>query len=702
MKNSRKIHISIGVFSVGCVLVFFLIYFGRLFQWQIIEGAEFRTISDENASYYIKIEAARGEIFDSNGNLLAGNNTVYSVVMNAITMDDNRNPAIAACLHYLQEDGVEWVDKLPITINGAGQYEFLANRSGEISYLKGTGFLNTQDYATAEECMTLLTERYGVDEYSQFDARNIISVRYNMTKTHFSLSEPYTIAEDVPLDTLLKISEHSDEMHGIEIVVNTKRTYEGVGDIAPHIVGTIGSINAEQYNYYDELGKTYSSSNVTGYSYSDTIGQSGIEDAFEETLRGDNGRISVELDTLGKIVKQEISDSPVAGDSVYLTLDSNLQRVANASLAENVKNCAYEFEDCKAGGVVVLDVETFGVLAASTYPSFDLERYSNDDDYYYNLLEDKGTPLFNRAFDGAFAPGSVFKPLVAIAALEEKVITDKFEYYCQGFYDYWEDYQPSCYDSLAHGTMDVYTGIMNSCNVFFFDVSRQLGIGKMNVYAKAFALGEKTGVEVGETRGIMANPQEYVENHGEDWVDGLTVQAGIGQSDSMFSPLQLAAYTATIANNGVRLKTHLYSKTVEYDGSRVLAEYEPEVVCDTEISKKTLDTVKRGMQLVAQSGTAYDTFAFYDIPIGCKTGTAENPGHTDNTVFIAYAPYDKPEIAVAVVLEYGKNGEYSRAVAKDIFDYYFFGEDNTTPVEQSTEEEKVEEFKRGDDIPMIG
>lgn len=714
MKNSIKItRTLVCLFFVALV---FFIYCLRLLQWQVLDGSKYSEEAKSNSNYNISLQAARGQIYDSEGNVLVGNKTVYNVVMNAITMADNRNEAIAKVLEYLQADGVEWVDKLPIKINGAGQYEFATNRDSEISYLKSSDMLNTQDYATADECMTLLISKYDLEDYSQTDARNIASVRYYMTKTRFSRSTPYVIATDVPMATVQKISENSREMPGIEIQVGTSRYYSD-GTLAPHLLGTLGSITSEQYSAYDEEGKTYSSDNVSGYTLSDTVGQSGIESAFEETLRGQNGVKTVEVDSNDNVTGKSVTTQPTAGNSVYTTIDSKLQKVANESLAENVKNANAETGDCTAGGVVVLDVKTFGVLAASTYPTFDLTQYTTDDDYYYDLMKDESLPLFNRAFDGAFTPGSVFKPLVAIAALEEKTITTGFTYYCPGYYDYYQDGNPpTCYNSTAHGTVDVYSALANSCNVFFFEVSRLLGIGTMNVYANAFGLGVKTGIEVGETSGIMSNPQEYVENHGTGWVDGLTIQSGIGQSDSMFSPLQLATYTATIANNGVRLKTHLYSKTVDYDGNRVLDEYEPQVVNDTEISKKTLKTVQEGMRDVATYGTAAGAFADYGIAIACKTGTAENPGHNDNTVFIAYAPYDNPEIAVAVVLEYGKNGDYSKAVAKDIFNAYFYGTDEEneensetsesssetsgeTSSETSEETSKVESAKRGDDIP---
>lgn len=663
--------------SLVCLLLvaaIFVVYEARLAQWQLVDGSKYSKISDESTSFYVKLDAARGEILDKDGNTLSGNKTCYNIVMNAMTMDSDRNPAILEAIKYLNADGISWTDKLPIRINEAGEYEFIENRDKDIEALKSADMLNMQEYATASECMTALISRYNCEGYSAEDARNIISVRYNMTRVQFSRSEPYTIATDVPMETIEKISEHSLEMKGIEVRVSAERDYSD-GTIAPHILGSIGSISQEQYDSYSAAGNTYSSSNVSGYSYTDLVGQSGIESAFESTLRGINGKESVTTDSNGDVVSTQVTETPVAGNSVYLTIDKKLQQVANESLKKNVELAHKGAEDCNAGAVVVLDVETFGVLAAATYPTYDLGLYSTDDKYYYNLLEDETKPLFNRAFDGIFTPGSVFKPLVAMAALEEGVIDTSFTVDCPGYYDYYKDGNPiTCYNSIAHGIMNVSSAIKQSCNVFFLDVGRQLTINKMNIYADAFSLGKKTGIEISEASGIMSNPTEYLANHGTSWVDGLTTQAAIGQADSMFSPLQLATYCATIANDGVRLKTHLYSKTTDYDGGHTISEYEPVVECNTEISEETLNVVQEAMKSVCEEGgTAYGTFGDYGIAIAAKTGTAENPAHSDNTTFIAYAPYDNPKIAVAVVLEYGKNGTYSRAVAKDIFDQYFYG-----------------------------
>ena len=670
MQNLKK-YGRIGV-CVLLVLVVFVIFELRLLEWQVFRHQEYSEDAATTGSLFVKLEATRGEILDKDGNVLAGNKTVYNVVMNALTMEKDRNPAILSALKLFKERDIEWIDRLPIEINEKGEYVFKENRDSEIKYLKSSAFLNIEEDATAAECMELLTERYRVSSYEKQDARDIISVRYNMTKTQFSLSEPYVMATGIDIESAQVISELFSQMKGVEIRVSSERYYEK-GELAPHIVGSMGLISAEQYENIKAEGNIYSGDNVSGYAYNDYIGQSGIEKYFENELRGENGKEVINLDSNGSIISTEIEKEMQSGNTVYLTLDSKLQNIANESLSRNVQAASLEHEDCVAGAVVVLDVETFGVLAASSYPGYDIGLYQNDADYYYSLIEDETRPLFNRAFDGMFTPGSVFKPLVAVAALNEEIINNTSTVECTGVYDFYNEESPSTCLGV-HENLDVYGALKKSCNVFFYDVGRRLTIDTIGVYADLFGLGSKTGIEISETSGIMSGKEEYYINHGTSWVDGLTIQASIGQCDSMFSPLQLATYCATIANDGVRLRTHLLDKVTDYSGRNVIRQYEPEVMAKVEVDHNAFDIVQYSMSTVADvGGTAYSVFGDYPIKIAAKTGTAEVPQHTDNTVFIAYAPYDDPQIAVAVVIEYGKDGLYSQSVAKDIFDMYFFG-----------------------------
>ena len=690
MRNEKHRSVRRYVACVALVLVIALVFELRLAQWQLLQGGEYEALSAAAGSSTVKMEATRGEILDRNGDVLAGNRTVYNVVVSSVGLDDEElNEVLAAAITLLESRGEEWVDKLPIQRSADGEYAFKENRENDIAYMKGPYMLNMQSYATAQDCMEYMTELYECEAIEDETLRmKVISVRYYMHKVGFSRSTPYTLAEDVDETAVATISEAAASLPGISIEVGTERYY-GDGTTAPHIVGEIYSITQEQYDALSDEEK-YSSSNVAGYAYTDKLGQSGIEGAFEEELRGENGKKQVYTDGTGQVTYTEVTQTPVAGNTVYLTLDSNLQRVANASLAQNVQAAQANGlqlqqaavargdsittgfgEDCTTGAVVVLSVKDFSVLAAATYPNYDLNLYTNDADYLQALYQDETNPMFNRAFNGTFMPGSVFKPCVASAALEEGIIDVDTEIYCAGAYKFYQDYQPQCMG--YHRDTTVRVALAKSCNVFFFDCGRQLGIERMGAYANLFGLGVKTGIELPENTGTMSNPSEYKENHGVSWTDGLTIQAAIGQLDDAFTPLQLATYCATLANNGVRLQTHLLEKITDYSRENTLQTYEGTVAADTGISAETLQIVKEGMRQVVVDGTATSKFGDYGIAIAAKTGTAEVPGHSDNVAFIAFAPYENPEIAVAVVLEYGAKGTYSMQVAKDVLDAYFYG-----------------------------
>ena len=313
----------------------------------------------------------------------------------------------------------------------------------------------------------------------------------------------------------------------------------------------------------------------------------------------------------------------------------------------------------------MLDVNDFSVLAAASYPTYDLNKYSEYDDYYTTLSNDKKSPLYNRAFSGTFEWGSVFKPIVAMAALEEKIITPETKIYCTQKYDYYPSNVVECMHK--HEEMDLRSAIAQSCNYYFAEVGRLLGIDTMYLYAEKFGLGEYTGLEIEESKGTLAGRDST------EWQPGNTVQAAIGQSDNAFTPVQLATYAATIANNGVRLKTHIVSKITDYERKEVVADYSgAEVEDECGVSQKNLKTVQEDMLGVTQSeeGTGYSVFGGYKVKVAAKTGTAENSG-SDHTTFMCYAPYDKPQVAIAVVLEHGVRGKYSMQVAKDLLDAYF-------------------------------
>lgn len=668
-----KLFSKIGryAFCIIFLVVVFLLFEYRLFEWQIVNGQVYADEALNQSTDHIKLNAARGEILDANGVVLAGNKTSYSVKFNALTMDlPNRNQTIIKLLALLEEQEEVWNDSLPILLDEEGNYVFNESMPGEIEYLKSSSMLNLQEYATADDCIEAMISRYNAAGYSNKVTRDLLSVRYSMTKIGFGRTTPCVIANNISSETLGIINERNSDLPGVETDISVSRYYGEDGSMAPHIVGYIGAMWQEDLERAEQEDNLYSSDNLSGYAGDDTIGREGIEKAFESELRGQNGKAVVVTDNEGKMTGTTVVTQAEPGNTVHLTLDTGLQQVANESLKENILGNT-ENRSASIGAVVALDVKTFGVLASASYPTYDMNEYTGNSTYYNQLIEDDDKPLFNRALDGAFAPGSVFKPLVAIAALQEKTISAGTTVFCSGVYTHFNDgYEPKCLG--VHDYEDVYGALRDSCNVFFYDTGRLLGIDKMSAYASYFALGEKTGIELNESSGLMSNRTDYLRLHGTPWTDGNTVNAAIGQLDNSFTPMQLATYCATIANNGVRLQTHFLDKVTDYTGEELVYQHEPVEVADAGISGDVLGVVRQGMIMAAASGTARYVFADYPVSVAAKTGTAETYNNNpDHLTFIAYAPADDPQIAVAVVMEYGRKGNWAMNVARDIFDEYF-------------------------------
>lgn len=662
--------IRIGI-CVVLTLFIFSAFVVRLLNWQIVEGAKYAETVVETSKYEVETTAIRGEILDKKGVELAVNVTGYKVTLQKLYMKSGtENEIISKLIDLMDSKKEKWIDVLPITIDKKGKFQFVKNKESEIATMKSKQLLNLNSYATAEDCMVWLVERYDVDTtLTQEKQRAMISVRYNMEKSGFGMTTSYTFAEGISKDMVAIISENFQNIPGVTVETTQIRTNPNSA-LMPHIVGYVGAIDSDEYQEKKDQG----------YKLNDKIGKGGIESGMESYLRGEAGVKKVERSEEEEIVGEEIVKTAKPGNTVYLTIDAKLQKQVNTILGRSVKAAQQEGkalaaqssdssdkvgQDCTSGAVVVMSVKDFSVLAASTYPSYDLNKYLNDYDYYAKVNTDSSAPLYNKAFSGIYMPGSIFKPCVAAAALEEGVIDENTYIYCSKYYDYYKNYTLECMG--WHGSINARTAISKSCNYFFAEVGRLLGIKTLNLYAERFGLGEKTGMEVYESQGILA----YRDS--SEWYDGNTSQAAIGQSDNAFTPVQLATYTATIANNGKRLKTHLVQKVVDYSRTNTVYENTAkniEVMSNCGVSRANLDYVKDAMRSVAQEGTASSVFGNYPIAIAAKTGTAENSG-SDHVTFIGYAPYDKPEIAIAVVIEHGARSKYSLGVAKEVFDYYF-------------------------------
>lgn len=433
-------------------------------------------------------------------------------------------------------------------------------------------------------------------------------------------------------------------------------------DLAPHIIGRIGPIFADEMDKYKEKG----------YAANDIVGKEGIEQAMESELRGTSGERQITLNNKGDVLEVVETKAPQPGNTVVLTIDKELQRVAQQSLEKQIKNLQQtappgKGKEADVGAAVVIHVPTGEVLASASYPSYNLATYQQD---YTDNAKNPLLPFFNRALNGKYAPGSTYKPAVSIGALNEGVIERGSLVNCTGRFQMWNDYKPKCLS--VHGNINVVTALQHSCNIFFYDTGWKQGIDKINKYSKMLGLGEPTGIELPENIGQRAS-KEYSESHGERWEAANVVMASIGQGGNEFSPLQIANYTATIANGGVRMKAHLVKSVVSYNFEQTVKESKPEVMADLQLKPGVVDVVRDGMIAAAgPNGTSLGAFNNYGVTVAAKTGTPETSLQTVNSVYIAFAPAEKPEIAVAVVIEDGWHGYTGVPVAKAIFDQYFF------------------------------
>ncbi len=632
-----------------------MIFISRLVDWQIINREYYKLRANSSNIYFVKTDSVRGEILDCDGVGLAVNETGYKIVIDRLLIDKGKeNEIIIKTVKLLESLGSSWIDILPVNLN-ENKFCFADDQESQITALKAT--LSVSKEASAEECMNKMISKYKLESYSKSDQRKICSVRNNMDKNreHYAKATPYVLSDSVSKEAVIIISEKSEGLKGVRVHTSLIRKYIN-GEIAPHIVGYTGFMSGEEYEKRKET-----------YSMDAMIGKTGIEGVFEDYLRGIGGKRMIQMSRDGQVMDISEKEPTKSGNTVFLTLSSKLQEAANKSLKENVEKAHKTgAPDCKSGAAVVLNVKDFSILAASTYPGYDLTRFMEDKSYYSELARDSTVPLLNRAFSGAYAPGSIYKPLVASAALQSGKITPEETICCSGSYNYYSGYRLRCMG--VHGSSKLINAIARSCNVYFAELGRRLGAELLGDFASRFGIGVKTGVEVGESKGIVAGPEHCAEV-GSKWYESGSSQAAIGQSDNMITPLQLATYAATIANNGNRFKTHLVSKIMDYTRTKIIKEFPPELIQNAGVSEENLNTVKTGMREVALSGTAR-SLASYPIPVAAKTGTAQNAG-SDHTTFICFAPYDDPQIAIAVVIANGKYGTASVNVARDIMNSYF-------------------------------
>lgn len=700
-------------FFVGAAVLVFLLFGVRLMDYQIVQGEEFQQMAQGGITSTQTLEAPRGEILDRYGRPLAENQVSYNIIINTAYLPQSQyNVVINRLIRFMEQEGQEWIDNLPISMTEP--LTFLEDEVSQqrIQSIKTSRSINMD--ADASLTLSKMCEDYDKNQelkLSEMDdqllVRKIVGVRYEMERTGTNRSNPYTFAEDVPKELALQIKELSSQLPGIQIKETTSRSYPD-GTVAPHAVGITGLINEDELESLnteikqqveeefpdlteEERDEIYRSRR---YIATDHVGKTGLEYAMEEELRGQKGKVQITTDSAGNVLETKVLQEAVPGNTVVTTIDKDLQLAAQKGLEDQIKYMQEnepegQGKEANAGSVVAIDPNTGEILAMANYPSYDLSKYYSD---YSTYANDERLPLFNRATRGTYMPGSIFKPMVAVASLAQGAIEQDTLINCQHIYTRFTDYQPQCLGT--HGNINVEYALCVSCNIFFYEAGYRLGIEKMGDYAAQFGLGEESGIEIGESTGYFSSPEVYEElREGTEHLDwdhqpGNVLQVSIGQLDNRFSPLQLANYTATLANNGNRMRAHLVKSIQTYNSSETVTEVEPEVLNTVDASEEVFQTVRDGMISVSRDtthGSARYYFGTYPITVAAKTGTPQNVGDQNNATFIAYAPAEDPQIAVAVIIENGYSGQKGAPVARAIFDE-FFGLNET---EEESQEEGV-------------
>ncbi len=697
-QNERKnvVRRMILLIAVACVIMG--LYVMRLIFLQLVNGDDFKAKATNTTDYNFTVTAARGDIVDSAGRRIATTTTSYNVVLNKLLMGDrDLDTMLQQIVELLRANGESWNDTLLIgQADAAGNYAFTDDDTStsdqkQLADMKET--LGLQQYATANDVMEMLVEKNDLQDFSPEWQRVLAGIHYEMDRQAFSNVNNFVMAENVSTLAVATIKEHSLQLPGVEIVETSARSYDQ-SDIIPAVLGRVGKITAEKWKVTDSNGQVTYPLREKGYNMNDVLGISGLESVYEDELRGKDGVKTITRNSDGVIVDTKLTTVPEPGHTVQLTIDSNFQRAVDKALADNIDmiNRVYNTGTMKAaaGAVVVLDVKDGSVLAASNYPSYDQNLYAAN---YSEYSSDPSLPLFNRALQGLYTPGSTFKPAVAVAALDSGLINQYSTVYCNGVYNYFKDYHPRCTRHGHSGNIDVVTAIKWSCNIFFYDVGRRLTSDVYDAYAYKLGLGQRTGVEVSEAVGRLTTKSD------SNYTASLDVQAAIGQGNTVVSPIQLATYAATLANNGTRYRTHFVKAILDTNTGEVLSETKPEVMDVIEGTGNTFELVRQGMKQVPS--TISGKISSYPVPIACKPGTPQRsetyaPGkHYLNAMMVAYLPADDPQIAIGISIEYGGYGARTGDLVVDIANAYFALKDGSL-AQQAEAEKEAEQAKQED------
>ena len=704
--NQRPSQLTRFRVMAAMALAVLAIYLVVLFNTQVVHHEEYLAKSIQTITRMENVEASRGIITDRSGRTLVTNQSTYSLTFDASLLKpgENQNDAILRLVTLCRDQGVAWEDNLPLSLDGAAHFTVDAltdtQKSRFFSYLrdlKPTRELlaayvrqhpellkppkegeTALDPATAKDTELLkqtnsaaltnsLLLNAGItpaklfdwmredmklsDDYSDSDARLILGVRYELKLRKLGANNnAYVLAQNVDVAFCSLISD--GQFQGAKIIRSSARQYATT--YAAHILGTVGRIP----DYTDEWKDR-------GYLMDDTIGLSGAEAAFEDYLRGTDGKRMISVNSDGKITGEYYSVEPRSGYTVELTVDLKLQQAVEDTLAAKVAQLSQKDHlDSRGAAAAVIKVGTGEILSLASYPTFDLSTWRQD---YAELSSDPATPMLNRAASSAYAPGSTLKPATAVAALESGATTPSETLFDTGYWKY-----PSttwnggtwCWKRSGHGKVNATTAITNSCNYYFAEMGYRMGLDTLNEYYSALGLGEPTGIEIGEKTGRQATNEGG--SNQAPW-------AAYGQADQLYTPLQLANYIATLVSGGQHCPAHLLKSVKSYDNSEIIATGDTTPLNTLNISDSTLQAVKKGMYGYTQpGGMVYSYFKDCIVSAGAKTGTAQlGGGLKNNGVFVAFAPYDDPEIAIALVLEKGDAGAALASTAVTILNSYF-------------------------------
>jgi len=671
---------AIILLALFCLVL--VLYAGRLFKLQIIETDG----NNDNTTTYTTlttVRASRGDLLDRNGNVLVGNRASYDLVFNhyVIKSYDETNEALYTLLKKCDELGVAYSDHFPVTTEEPFEYTLASYAASWQNHFQSFMVDRELDSdMTAPLLMEELRVRYKIPvEWTSEEARAIIGLRYEFDLRGVSNLPNYIFIEDVSDEHLSAILELNTP--GLMVESSTVREYHT--KYAAHILGYVGPMNAEQWETYK---------NNDDYNMESHIGQTGFEAAFEEYLHGVDGLREDTVTTSGELVSSRYLVEPKAGSNVEVSIDINLQRAAEDAMEELVMelraNPEGDGHDAVGGAVVAINTRTGQVLVCSSYPTYDLSTFFEN---YNAILEAEGDPLFNRALQGIYAPGSTYKMSVAIAAIDSGVINSADTIYDKGIWDQdgsaidkYKDFQLYCLQYTNYGrihqAMNASQALQVSCNYFFYELGDRLGLSVMDSTAKSLGLGELTGIELPERQGYRANEETkklLYTGGNASWFQADQITSAIGQSDNRFTPIQLAVYAGTLANRGTRYRSTFLNRVVSADYRSLLYQYAPAVMSTMTISDDAYLAYSQGMHMVTKkgeewSGTAYSTFKDYPIEVAAKTGTPQVAGDSsDNGAFVCYAPFDQPEIAVAVYGEKFAHGSTAARVGKAVLDAYF-------------------------------